>query len=75
MNDSNYPWLIAVPRVPKVSEVYQLDLTDQTQLNAESTLLGALLMQWFSGQKLNVAALGNVVPQLHIHHIVTFKKY
>lgn len=70
MNDSNYPWLILVPRRAELREIYQLDATDRAQFLAESCALGEALMADFAGDKLNVAALGNMVPQLHIHHVV-----
>ena len=70
MNDSHYPWLILVPRRPDLREIYELDAADRSQFLAESCALGEALMQQFGGDKLNVAALGNMVPQLHIHHIV-----
>jgi len=72
-NDSAYPWFILVPRVVEVGEIYQLDWHQQQQLLNESTLLSELLMQVFAGDKMNVAALGNVVEQLHVHHVVRFK--
>jgi len=70
LNDAQYPWLVLVPRRSSVREIYELDPADQIQLQHESVKLGGGLMQLFGGDKLNVAALGNVVPQLHIHHIV-----
>ena len=73
-NDSAYPWFILVPKVADVSEIYQLDWQQQQQLLNESSLLSELLMQVFTGDKINVAALGNVVEQLHIHHVVRFKE-
>ena len=73
INDSQYPWCILVPRRNDIQEMYQLDETDQKQLMIESNTLGTLLMSHFEGDKLNVAALGNMVPQLHIHHIVRYK--
>ena len=73
MNDSNYPWFILVPKRANISEVYQLDWEDQMQLLNESSMLTELLQQEFNGDKMNVAALGNMVPQLHVHHIVRFK--
>jgi len=73
-NDSAFPWFILVPKVADISEIYQLDWQQQQQLLNESSLLSELLMQVFSGDKMNVAALGNVVEQLHIHHIVRFKE-
>lgn len=72
-NDSAYPWFILVPRVCKVTDIYQLDWQQQQQLLNESSLLSELLMQVFDGDKMNVAALGNIVEQLHIHHVVRFK--
>ena len=73
MNDSNWPWVVLVPRVEGVREIYQLAQDQQRQLLAESSLLGEGLMEAFGGDKLNVAALGNMVPQLHLHHIVRFE--
>jgi diadenosine tetraphosphate (Ap4A) HIT family hydrolase len=73
MNDTNYPWFILVPNRDDVSEIYQLEDADQALLIRESSSLSACLMQVFKGDKLNVAALGNIVPQLHIHHIVRYK--
>ena len=72
INDSQYPWLVLVPRRADIQETYHLDENDQQQLLNESSTLGSLLMNHFNGDKLNVAALGNMVPQLHIHHIVRF---
>lgn len=72
MNDANYPWLILVPRRNDIREIYQLDESDQRQLWRESALLGQALMQEFAAEKLNIAALGNMVPQLHLHHILRF---
>ena len=72
-NDSAYPWFILVPKVADISEIYQLDWQQQQQLLNESSLLSELLMQVFSGDKMNVAALGNVVEQLHLHHVVRYK--
>lgn len=72
-NDSTYPWFILVPRVSDVTDIYQLDWQQQQQLLNESSLLSELLMQVFNGDKMNVAALGNVVEQLHVHHVVRFQ--
>ena len=73
MNDKNYPWFILVPKRENKREVYELSEDEQIQLNSESTRLSKILMEGFNGDKMNVAALGNVVPQLHIHHIVRYK--
>ena len=71
--DGNYPWFLLVPRRPDISEIYQLSDADQQQLWQESATLSRALMAQFQGDKLNVAALGNMVPQLHLHHIVRFR--
>jgi diadenosine tetraphosphate (Ap4A) HIT family hydrolase len=73
MNDSRYPWFILVPQRPGLREIYELDETGQQQLMRESAALGRAAMAAFAGAKLNVAALGNVVPQLHLHHIVRYE--
>ena len=70
MNDSNYPWFILVPRREEVSELFQLDADDQRQLWRETTLLAETLKDTFAADKMNVATLGNVVSQLHMHVIV-----
>ncbi|MGC8119170.1 HIT domain-containing protein [Marinobacter sp. VGCF2001] len=72
MNDSTWPWIILVPRVPDIREIYQLAGEDQQRLLEESSLLSEAMMELFGGDKMNVAALGNMVPQLHLHHIVRF---
>lgn len=72
-NDANYPWCILVPRRDNVTEIYQLVEQDQRQLLAESSHLAAVLMRVFAADKMNVAALGNLVAQLHIHHIVRYR--
>ena len=73
INDSQFPWLILVPRRNDISELYELNETDIEKVQHESLAVSKLLMEHFEGDKLNVAALGNLVPQLHIHHIVRFK--
>ncbi|MFP3874136.1 MAG: HIT domain-containing protein [Thiohalophilus sp.] len=73
MQDANYPWFILVPDRVNIQEIYQLPAEDQRQLLYESSLLGESLMKGFMGDKLNIAALGNVVPQLHLHHIVRYQ--
>ncbi len=72
MNDSQYPWLIQVPRVANVKESIDLSADEQLLMWQESTLLCHALRDTFKPDKLNVAALGNMVPQLHIHHIARF---
>lgn len=73
MNDANYPWFILVPDRDDIREIYQLAESDQALLLQESSSLSACLMQLFKGDKLNIAALGNMVPQLHVHHVVRYR--
>lgn len=72
-NDSQYPWFILVPRRADISEVFQLSEADQAQLWSETTSLSQTLQRLFNADKMNVAALGNVVSQLHMHVIVRHK--
>lgn len=73
LNDSNYPWFILLPNRENTSEIYQLSDKDQHRLLAESVFFSRCLNQVFHADKLNIAALGNIVPQLHLHHIARFK--
>ncbi|WP_194757358.1 HIT domain-containing protein [Aliidiomarina indica] len=70
MNDRQYPWFILVPRRAELREIFELSSEDQRAFWHESAWFGEQIMTMFNGEKLNVAALGNMVPQLHIHHIV-----
>ncbi|MCO7228955.1 HIT family protein [Halomonas sp. CnH100-B] len=72
MNDARYPWVVLVPRVASVSEVFELSQEEQAQLWQEATQLGAAMKEGFQGDKLNIATLGNVVSQLHIHLVVRY---
>jgi len=72
LNDANYPWFILVPKRENITELHQLSTADQQQFLKESMLLSRCLEQVFHPDKLNIAALGNVVSQLHIHHIARF---
>jgi diadenosine tetraphosphate (Ap4A) HIT family hydrolase len=73
MNDATYPWFILVPERLGVSEIYQLAETDRPILIEEVALLSRALTDELRPDKLNVAALGNVVPQLHLHVIARFR--
>ena len=73
MNDSTYPWLILVPERPAIREIFELTDADQMQLIRESSRLAAHLQRAFDADKLNVAAIGNLVPQLHLHHVVRYR--
>ncbi len=67
MNDANYPWVILVPRRADVVEIIDLDEADRGRLMAEIAQVSGALKQLSACDKLNVAAIGNMVPQLHVH--------
>lgn len=70
MDDARFTWVVLVPRQPNVSEVFELSADDQTQLWREAGALADAMKEGFEGDKMNIATLGNVVSQLHIHIIV-----
>jgi diadenosine tetraphosphate (Ap4A) HIT family hydrolase len=72
MKDANYPWFILVPDRDNITEIHQLKDKDQQQLITESSILSRIIEQQFKADKINIAALGNLVPQLHLHHIVRY---
>lgn len=72
MDDANYPWLILVPRLANTSELIDLDPNQRHALTGEIDRTGRILRDAFRPDKLNVAALGNIVPQLHVHVIARF---
>lgn len=71
--DANYPWCILVPQREDVFEIHHLSEEDQQQLMRESCRLAEVMTSVFDAHKMNVAALGNVVRQLHLHHIARFE--
>lgn len=73
MNDSAYPWFILVPQRGGLTELYQLNDRERTLWLAESCQLAETMAAIFRPDKLNVAAIGNLVPQLHIHHIARYR--
>jgi diadenosine tetraphosphate (Ap4A) HIT family hydrolase len=73
MDDCTWPWVLLVSAVAGIREIYQLSADRQHQLVRESSALSEAMMDAFGGDKMNVAALGNMVPQLHLHHIVRFE--
>ncbi len=72
MNDRQFPWLILVPMKNDIAEIIDLTEKEQITLLKESALASKAMMNLFSPLKLNVAALGNVVRQLHVHHVARF---
>jgi diadenosine tetraphosphate (Ap4A) HIT family hydrolase len=69
INDANYPWLLLVPRRAGAVEITDLDEVAQAQLMTEIARVARALQDVTKPDKLNIAALGNVVPQLHVHII------
>ena len=70
INDSAYPWFVLVPKRAGIKDAIDLEHADYQELSEESRLFSVALKQIFSAEKLNIAALGNMTPQLHVHHIV-----
>ena len=74
MNDRRYPWLILVPRYNGLSEIHDLRDKDQSTLISEVTAATRALEKLFQTKNINVAALGNMVSQLHDHVIARFEE-
>lgn len=72
MNDVNYPWFMLVPQRENLREIHELNENDLHLLMRESVTLSRAIAAAFAPDKLNIAALGNVVPQLHIHYIARY---
>ena len=73
IKDANYPWLLLVPRREGAVEIIDLDEVSQAQLMTEVSRVARALKEITKCDKLNIAALGNVVPQLHVHIIARRK--
>src|ERR1700743_76776 len=69
IRDANYPWLLLVPRRPDAVEIIDLAEVEQAQLMTEISRTARALKEITKCEKLNIAALGNMVPQLHVHII------
>ncbi len=69
MNDRSYPWFILVPQRNALQEVHHLSAVDRQLFWEESNHLSVWMEQFFNIDKLNIAALGNIVSQLHLHHV------
>ena len=72
-NNSNYPWLLLIPKINQMSEIFDLPLEDQNLLQQEIVSLGSRLKQATGCDKINIGILGNIVSQLHVHIIARFK--
>jgi len=73
MNDQNYPWVVMVPKRLDLREMHDLSPGDQQLLMGEITQVSKAMQRLFKSDKMNVAALGNMVPQLHVHVIARFE--
>lgn len=73
MNDANYPWFVLVPMRVGICEWYELGSADQQELLRETNALAKFLREVSGAKKMNVGALGNMVPQLHVHVIARFE--
>lgn len=73
INDRQFVWCVLIPEINNVSEIIELNEVQQTELWQESAMLSRALIKGFSPDKLNVAAIGNIVSQLHVHHVCRFK--
>lgn len=73
MNDARYPWVILVPRRPAAREIHRLPTADRLVLLEECCQVSELLERLFQPEKINVAALGNLVSQLHVHHVARYR--
>ncbi|HAO92910.1 MAG: hypothetical protein A2X93_01125 [Deltaproteobacteria bacterium GWC2_56_8] len=73
MKDKGFPWLILVPKIEGVREIHALTPDDRALLIEEVSLASLILTKLFAPAKINVGALGNIVPQLHVHVIARFE--
>jgi len=73
ITDATYPWLVLVPERRDIREIHQLDDEDQQVLMQEISFVAESLEALVDADKINVAALGNMVPQLHVHVIARFE--
>ena len=71
-HDARYPWVLLVPGRGGVREIHELCPADRLMLIEESSAVASAMHRLFEADKMNVAALGNMVPQLHVHHVARF---
>lgn len=72
-NNASFPWIILIPRKPDMVELVDLSWQDQIQLQSEVRQISLVMKGVFAPDKLNIASLGNIVPQLHIHVVARYK--
>lgn len=73
MNDSRYPWLILVPRLPNLTDITDLNQEKRKIFIEEINFTADAMKKYFKPERINIAMLGNVVSQLHCHIIARFK--
>lgn len=73
MNDRTFPWLILVPARPGLKELHDLESVDRGALMAEISRASRGLSEIYRADKINVGAIGNIVPQLHVHVVARFR--
>lgn len=73
-NNHHFPWFILVPRYKELREIFELSPEDSHQFQQESQQLAQLIKQFFQADKINIASLGNVVPQFHLHIVARFHR-
>lgn len=73
INNSDYPWVILVPQLANITEITDLSAAEYNTLNQEIRKVAKIMQSEFSPDKLNIAMIGNMVPQLHVHIIARFK--
>ena len=73
MDAANFPWIILVPRISNIKEIFQLNSEQKDLYFSESNFLMKRMSEIYSAHKMNIASLGNLVPQFHTHIIVRYK--
>ncbi|MFQ3207938.1 MAG: diadenosine tetraphosphate (Ap4A) HIT family hydrolase [Glaciecola sp.] len=73
INDRQFIWCVLIPEINNITEIIELNEVQQAALWQESAMLSRALQKGFHPDKLNVAAIGNIVSQLHVHHLCRFK--
>ena len=74
INNSNFPWIILIPKRKKITDIFQLKKKDQNLLMKEIVYTSKVMKKTFKAFNLNIEKIGNVVSQLHIHVIARSKK-
>ena len=74
IDNQKFPWIILIPKRKKVTDISELNTSDQLLLMKEIVYCSKLMKKVFKTTKLNVEKIGNIVPQLHIHIIARYKK-